>query len=371
MATQHNLISTPRSLEIAITGKCSLRCTYCSHFSNQDPIYEDLPKKDWFIFFKELGKNSVMTVAITGGEPFLRPDIAEIVQSIVDNRMRFSILSNGTLITEDIACFLASLRRCDYVQISIDGANDYTHDSCCGSGSFQKAINGVNLLRKYKIPVFPRVTLHKQNFFHIKQIAHFLLEEMNFDYFWINSVSRLGMGRLNSKSVCLDSKEKARAMFDLNQLSRKFGDRIQATAGPLAELKRFQEMQHAKDSGLKTLDSGGYLIGCSCIWSQLAVRNDGMIIPCILLPDLELGRINQNDLKTIWNSHPILTEMRQRQNINLSSIDFCNDCPYQNYCTGNCPAIAWSNIGRDLNHPDLDSCFRKFLAEGGILPFGY
>ena len=47
-----------------------------------------------------------MEVTLAGGEPFIREDLKEIIGGIVRNRMRFAILSNGTLITDEMAAFL-------------------------------------------------------------------------------------------------------------------------------------------------------------------------------------------------------------------------------------------------------------------------
>ena len=57
--------------------------------------------------------------------------------------MRFDILSNGTLITDEMAAFLASTGRCDGIQVSIDGSIPMTHDVFRGEGNFLKAIRGI------------------------------------------------------------------------------------------------------------------------------------------------------------------------------------------------------------------------------------
>ena len=127
-------------MEIAITGKCNLRCLYCFHFTSAMDVPQDLPTGEWLTFFEELGRLAVLRVVLEGGEPFIRPDLPEIVEGIVKNRMRFNILSNGTLITDDMAAFLASTRRCEGVQVSIDGSRPETHDACRGQGNFDRAL---------------------------------------------------------------------------------------------------------------------------------------------------------------------------------------------------------------------------------------
>ena len=130
------LMKTPKSVDLDVTNKCNLRCTYCGYFSGPGDVDRDLPKEEWLEFFEELNRCAVLNVCISGGEPFLRKDIEELIAGIVANRMRFNILSNGTLITDDLAAFLASTGRCNSVQVSIDGSTAETHEAFCGDGVF-------------------------------------------------------------------------------------------------------------------------------------------------------------------------------------------------------------------------------------------
>ena len=131
-----SVMTSPRSVEISITGSCNLRCAYCSHFTGPGDVNADRPLEAWLQFFEELGRACVMDVTLSGGEPFVRPDLREIIRGITANHMRFSILTNGTLIDTETAAFLASTKRCNNVQVSIDGAIDTTHDAFRGQGNF-------------------------------------------------------------------------------------------------------------------------------------------------------------------------------------------------------------------------------------------
>jgi len=142
-------MKTPKSVDIEITNQCNLRCSYCSHFTSKGDVDQDLPTGEWLQFFEELNRCTVMDVCLQGGEPFVRDDFKELVEGIVRNHMRFSILSNGTLITDDAAAFLASTGRCNSVQISIDGSVDTTHDAFRGKGNFHRAVSGLKSLMKY------------------------------------------------------------------------------------------------------------------------------------------------------------------------------------------------------------------------------
>ena len=361
------VMRTPRSVDLAITGQCNLRCTYCSHFTSAGDAGKDLPIEEWLVFFSELGKCSVMDVTLQGAEPFFRKDLKEIIQGIVRNRMRFSILSNGTLITNEIAAFLASTGRCDSVQVSIDGSTPETHDACRGDGNFVRALKGIKILQKHGIPASVRVTIHKYNVHDLAAIARLLLEDMGLSGFSTNSASFMGLCRYNVEDVQLTIQERSLAMEALLRLNEKYNGRISADAGPLAEAKSWLEMEQARRDGQKSMPGRGHLTGCSGPMSKIAARSDGVMVPCIQMSHIELGRINRDDLKEIWQNHPELKRLRERSAIPLSSFEFCKDCPYINYCTGNCPALAYTIVGEE-NHPSPDACLRGFLEEGGRLP---
>ena len=155
------IMSTPKSMDLEITNRCNLRCKYCSHFTSAGDVGQDLPKEEWLQFFEELKHCAVLSVCLSGGEPFYREDLKDLIEGIIRNRMRFNILSNGTLVTDEMAEFLASSRRCDSVQVSIDGSIPITHDAFRGDGTFFRAIKGIKSLQKHNVPVTVRVTIHR------------------------------------------------------------------------------------------------------------------------------------------------------------------------------------------------------------------
>jgi SynChlorMet cassette radical SAM/SPASM protein ScmE len=330
-------------------------------------VGQDLPKEEWLQFFEELNRCAVLNVCLSGGEPFYREDLKELIEGIVRNRMRFNILSNGTLITDQMAAFLASTRRCDSVQVSIDGSIPITHDAFRGKGTFAKGIQGIKLLQKYNIPVAVRVTIHRQNVTDLPNIARLLLEEIGLPGFSTNSASHMGLCRKNAEQVQLTTEERSLAMEILLRLSKKYNGRIGADAGPLSEVRNWFEVERARQEGKDCMPGRGYLTACGGTMNKIAVRADGVVVPCCQIPHIELGRINKDNLKEIWQHHPELKRLRERRNIPLGDFEFCKGCDYINYCTGSCPALAYTILGKE-NHPSPDACIRRFLEEGGRLP---
>lgn len=361
------VMRTPKLIDLTITDNCNLRCKYCSHFTSAGNVGKDLPKEEWLDFFEELGRCAVMDVCFSGGEPFFREDLKELIEGVVRNRMRFQILSNGTLITEEIAKFLASTRRCNHVQVSIDSSIPTTHDSFRGKGTFYKAMQGIRYLREHAVPVAVRVTIHRKNVRELEDVATLLLEEVGLPSFSTNAAMYMGLCRQNAEEVQLTPEDQSLAMETLLRLCEKYKGRISATSGPLDSGRSWSMMERCRLEGVERIPGRGYLTACGGVLSQMAVRADGVMVPCTQMSHIELGRINVDDLEDIWQNSPQLDRLRERRTIPLTNFEFCSGCEYINYCTGGCPATAYTITG-DVNHPSPDSCYRRFLMEGGRLP---
>jgi SynChlorMet cassette radical SAM/SPASM protein ScmE len=330
-------------------------------------IYRDLPTEEWLQFIDELGQCAVMDVCLAGGEPFIREDLSELIHAIVKNRMRFTIVSNGTLVNDPMAEIIAETRRCDSVQISIDGSCAAVHETGRGKGSFAKAVRGIKILQRHDIPVHVRVTIHRHNVNDLENTARFLLEELGLPGFSTNAAGYFGSCKKNGEDLLLKVAERQKAMETLLQLEQKYEGRITAQAGPLSEAHFWTRMEQGKQTDAPQFENGGHLTGCGCTWSKITVRADGTVIPCTMLAHLELGHINQDPLEKIWQESPILQNLRQRKTIPLTRFSACNSCNYIKYCTGNCPGLAYNFTGK-LNRPSPDACLKKFLSEGGRIP---
>ncbi len=360
------IMRSPRSLTLEITARCNLRCRYCYFFNNPEMEYRDLSTSEWLKFFDELGALGVMNVTLAGGEPFIREDLPALIDGVVRNRMRFSLLSNGALITDEIAAIIARTGRCEYVQVSVDGASAAVHDSCRGKGSFEGAIRGIRTLQRHGINVGVRVTIHRSNVHDLENIAHFLLDELGLPNFGTNAAGYLGTCCVNADDLLLNMEERKVAMATLLRLTEHYKGRISANAGPLEEGRVWRTMEEARAQGKSAFSMGGHLTACGCPSNKISVRADGAIVPCNMLNHIELGRINRDPLEEVWKTSPALNQLRNRHTIPLSDFEHCAGCSYIPYCTGNCPGLAYSITGM-VDHPSPDACLRRFLKEGGTL----
>jgi radical SAM protein with 4Fe4S-binding SPASM domain len=82
---------------------------------------------------------------------------------------------------------------------------------------------------------------------------------------------------------------------------------------------------------------------------------------------VELGQINRDTFRDVWQKNPKLSQLRERHRIPLSYFEECGNCDYTPFCTGNCPGLAY-NLTGEVNQPSPDACLKKFLAEGGKVP---
>lgn len=360
------LMRTPRSVNIELTSRCNLRCRYCYFFNNSAVTYRDLPAEDWLRFFDELGTLGVMNVSLAGGEPFTRTDLPVLLEGVVRNHMRFSLISNGSLIDDEISAFIAATGRCDHVQVSVDGSRPETHDANRGKGSFEGAIRGIKTLQRHGVKVVVRLTITQYNVNDLVDAAQLLLEELELPSFSTNSAGYLGTCQINAEDLLLTPVQRQTAMEILLRLNEKYNSRISAAAGPLADGRMWRKMEAARREGAPPFANGGKLSACGCVWNKISVRADGVIVPCSMLAHEVLGHINQDKLVDIWQKNPVMNRMRNRKNISLSEFEFCSRCVYQPYCTGNCPGLAYALTGQ-IDHPSPDACLRDFLQDGGSL----
>jgi len=357
------VMSSPKQVDIAITGKCNLACQYC-FYADEMVARTNLPTERWLSFFDELGRLGVMSVCLTGGEVFTRPDLFELIDGIIANRMRYDLLSNGTMITEETLTKFAigkRRQRLNSIQISVDGSSAEVHDRSRPK-SFSRALRGLKLLKEAGFPVTVRVTVNRHNVDDLENVAHLLLEEVGLSSFSTNEAYACGATDRTEGNIILTPAQRQQAMQTLTRLAEQYDQRIQAQAGPLILARELKMVDDLLASGEISLPGRGTLCSCGGVFSKLAVHHDGTIVPCHLLSTLNLGTIGIDNLQDIWLNHPIMIALRQRREIPIHSLETCRDCIYQGFCTGGCPGGAEYDSG-NFNTRNPMSCIRILKGE--------
>ena len=226
----------------------------------------------------------------------------------------------------------------------------------------------MRLLKAAGFPATARVTVNRHNVDDLENVVRLLLDDVGLARIGTNDAMPMGTGCARQEDIVLLPVQRPEAMRTLVRLEQAYPGRIQATAGSLALWHMFREMEEAKVSGQKTRRwKMGTLSSCGCMFAKLAVHHDGMIVPCNMLAAASLGTIGETSIRSIWQNHPLLKEMRGRGKISMENVPGCAGCEWIPYCSGGCPAVEYTRTG-DLNVANPDCCYRRFLEECGALP---
>lgn len=138
-----------RDLRVSLTDRCNLRCNYClpEEFSNWLPS-ENLLSADELLQVIQVAVSAGITeVRLTGGEPLLRPDIAQIVERIskLENAPKLSLTTNGIRLAE-LAQPLknAGLER---INVSLDTLRPERFNELTHRDRFDDVIKGLKAAR--------------------------------------------------------------------------------------------------------------------------------------------------------------------------------------------------------------------------------
>lgn len=307
--------------------RCNLRCAHCyqRNFDTRE-LGEAKLLEIAHILERTLQKWQLRgRISLTGGEPFMRPDLLLKLLNFFDNSDPFywtGILTNGTLINEDIVARMSGLKKLREIQISIDGASAQAHDRIRGKGSFAKAAGALSLLKQGGFTVSLMFTLHRQNRQEVLPLIDWA-GKMGVDYLTIERMVPTDRGDIDRFYL---EPEDLRDVYE--GIYRK-------------------KRQVEKESPLKIRVSrplwglidprmGGF---CPAGFSSLAILHDGTVLPCRRL-EVPLGDILRDGLFKIWYTSEVLWRLRNKGLLASK----CRDCEWRSQC-GGCRAVAYKVHG--------------------------
>lgn len=128
---------------LAVTYRCNVKCIMCNIWQNPSPREKEIRPED-LVSFPE-----VVRLNITGGEPFIRDDLSDILDVVRKKAKRIVISSNGTLTKKTLE--VMEKHRDIGVRLSVDGIGD-THDRIRGmKGIHKKALETLKGLKELGI----------------------------------------------------------------------------------------------------------------------------------------------------------------------------------------------------------------------------
>jgi len=144
-----------RYLEFQITKRCNLRCRHCYIGSPEDV---ELPMEKMKTVLDEFERMQGLRLLITGGEPLMHRDFAEINELLTGYAFRKILFSNGLLLTKGRLRSLAV----NEIQVSIDGL-EKGHEALRGRGTFKRDLEAIRIAREAGFDVSVSTMIHAQN----------------------------------------------------------------------------------------------------------------------------------------------------------------------------------------------------------------
>jgi MoaA/NifB/PqqE/SkfB family radical SAM enzyme len=131
---------------VLLTNRCNLACKHC-YVESGPKGHEGLERHRVLRLIDEMSEQyGQMYFSLSGGEALVRTDDCLAVLEKAVEQHHVQLVSNGTLISPEIAAQLARLKIA--IKISLDGAGPETHDWMRGQGSFADTMRGIeNLLQ--------------------------------------------------------------------------------------------------------------------------------------------------------------------------------------------------------------------------------
>jgi diadenosine tetraphosphatase ApaH/serine/threonine PP2A family protein phosphatase/pyruvate-formate lyase-activating enzyme len=144
----------PARLWVYTNFHCNLACDYCVVASSPRARRRSIGSKRFRGLVDEAVVEGFRELYVTGGEPFLEPDIVAMLEYASD-RLPTVVLTNAMVFTGRRAGELERLAERDglVLQTSLDGARPETHDAWRGAGSWRRAMDGIALARKLGLPL--------------------------------------------------------------------------------------------------------------------------------------------------------------------------------------------------------------------------
>ena len=321
-------------LQFHITGRCNLQCKHCYRTEGN---VETLSLEDIVAVieqFKELreaynhryGIKRKGHINITGGEPFFREDIEEILRYLGENREYFTygVLSNGSFIDERRLQLLRET-EVSFVQLSIDG-NREMHDSLRAAGDYDRVFAVAERLEKNGIRTYISFTANRDNYRYLPHVAG-ECRKRRITKLWSDRLVPIGNGQELQQLAITDAQmpeyirylKKAQG----NILTRKLHPHTQVTMNRALQFQR----------------SRGEIYSCSAGGSLITVDEFGNIMPCRRMPII-CGTVFETTLKEIYFHHDIFRQLRREV-----TPKECRACRYAEICKGGAKCQSYAQYG--------------------------
>ncbi len=284
--------------------KCNQRCLFCYAAGQALAGTRELTTDEWKDAIDRLHDANVPMLTFTGGEPLLRPDIAELVAHARTFVTRLN--TNGVLLTDET---VNALRRAslDSLQVTLYSHDAAVHNSLVGASHFADTVAGIRRAVDAGLDLSVNTPLCRKNRDYIQTLA--FIHSLGVRYVTVSGLICTGTAAHNhglhdlSNGELLNILKAAKAYCDAHGMEMDFTSPGLVPEGELDAL------------GLHTP-------ACGAALSNMAICPDGRVVPCQswLSSDASLGNILTDRFSNIWK-HPLCRRLR------AMSEQEAQDCP--------------------------------------------
>jgi MoaA/NifB/PqqE/SkfB family radical SAM enzyme len=267
----------PGIVNISVTPRCMYNCWHCSASPKTG---EDLPLniiKDTIHTFQDLGTH---TFSLTGGEPMLRDDLAEIIAS-VDDRSNIFMFTTAFSMTEDKAKELkqAGLRG---IMVSLDHYTPEVHDKLRGyPGAYDILVQGVKNAEKAGLYVGLSCVVTKE-MIATNTMNRILAIAKDLDVQEVMYFEPTPVGKLFTNDADLLTTEERQRLIDFHKTT-----------------SRDHRYRHFPKPSVFPHYESKELMGCTAGFNLVYIDANGNIRPCDFVP-LTFGNILKEKPEVIW-----------------------------------------------------------------------
>ncbi len=336
------------------TNGCNLRCIMCSRRGIPRSVRkEELTAEEFKDFLNEVKPflAEKATVIVSGGEPLVVPEktlkIIKYASSLVEG---VSLLTNGTLVTEEFAKALAGMENVN-VQVSLDSPNREGHEAIRGKGTFERTIRGTKRLVQEGVVTVINMVCHTGNVCELEQYYQLALElEVTKARFIPLQLAGAGINcRLEPPSLP-HLMEKSFHLFKENpQYRGLIGTDFLCAIARVCRTCAVQSW-------------------CGTAARRVLLDSRGDVYPCPNhhLPEFKAGNIRKKPFAEIWEHSPVLEKIRNTYPVE-SINEQCKNCHVRHWCAGWCRGETYHATGsmrepsvkcEDLKQAIIDMFFR-------------
>jgi radical SAM protein with 4Fe4S-binding SPASM domain len=304
---------------LELTYRCNLHCRHCyiDPCLRQSPSHE-LTAGEWGGVLDQLRDAGTLSLLLTGGEIFTRPDFLDIAFEAKRRKFLLWLVTNGTMISSADAFRLKALRPY-WTGISLYGASADTHEAITGCvGSFEATVGAIKLLKEQGLRVMIQAMLMDEN--------------------------------VRDASAILDL---AASMDVAVHMSHELVPTKGCALGPLQYEAAFEGLEAcvSPERLLEGFPADGPSM-CRAGRGVCAISPTGEVSPCLLMP-LRVGSVRESTFEELWRTHPS-DELEDLRSIDEQDFSECRGCEIAAYCN-RCPGVALGEAGSLTGRP-LSAC---------------